>query len=423
MTTIKQAENYLFSFLPKEVQYKFPGDFGLKRTKYLLSLLDSPQEKIKVVHIAGTSGKGSTAFYLSKLLHSHGKKVGLHLSPHLVDIRERFQINNNLISEQTFCKYLNELQPALQKIEHSSFGKPTYFEVTVALAYYTFWKEQVDYAVIETGLGGLYDGTNVVDNPSKVAVITRIGHDHMEVLGKTLAKIAFQKAGIIHPGNAVITIKQHKNALSVIQKRAKAMQSKLIIAHHLSGVQLQTTALYQLENASLSFATLAFLSKRDGFAISKENVRTVLEKSQFSGRMETITYKKRKVVLDGAHNPQKMSAFLKSLKKQFPEKKFDFLFAVKKGKDYKDMLLYIIPLSDSITITQFSSQKQGFSLASESSETLKAFLKHKVKKIATIDNPLKAFEEVIKTSKNTVVVTGSLYLLSELYSNLPLRET
>jgi dihydrofolate synthase/folylpolyglutamate synthase len=319
MTTIKQAENYLFSFLPKEVQYKFPGDFGLKRTKYLLSLLDSPQEKIKVVHIAGTSGKGSTAFYLSKLLHSHGKKVGLHLSPHLVDIRERFQINNNLISEQTFCEYLNELQPALQKIEHSSFGKPTYFEVTVALAYYTFWKEQVDYAVIETGLGGLYDGTNVVDNPSKVAVITRIGHDHMEVLGKTLAKIAFQKAGIIHPGNAVITIKQHKNALSVIQKRAKAMQSKLIIAHHLSGVQLQTTALYQLENASLSFATLAFLSKRDGFAISKENVRTVLEKSQFSGRMETITYKKRKVVLDGAHNPQKMSAFLKSLKKQFPE--------------------------------------------------------------------------------------------------------
>jgi dihydrofolate synthase/folylpolyglutamate synthase len=284
-------------------------------------------------------------------------------------------------------------------------------------------KEQDDYAVIETGLGGLYDGTNVVDNPSKVAVITRIGHDHMEVLGKTLAKIAFQKAGIIHPGNAVITIKQHKNALSVIQKRAKAMQSKLIIAHHLSGVQLQTTALYQLENASLSFATLAFLSKRDGFAISKENVRTVLEKSQFSGRMETITYKKRKVVLDGAHNPQKMSAFLKSLKKQFPEKKFDFLFAVKKGKDYKDMLLYIIPLSDSITITQFSSQKQGFSLASESSETLKAFLKHKVKKIATIDNPLKAFEEVIKASKNTVVVTGSLYLLSELYSNLPLRET
>lgn len=444
--TLKEAQDYLYSFLPKEILYKFPGDFGLKRTKYLLSLLDSPQEKIKVIHIAGTSGKGSTAFYLSRLLQNHSKKVGLHISPHLVDIRERFQINNTLISEKLLCSYLNQLRPALNKMKDSQFGVPTYFEVTVALAYYIFWKEQVDYAVIETGLGGLYDGTNVVDSPSKLAIITRIGHDHTEILGKTLDKIAFQKAGIIQQYNTVISLYQHPNALKVIKAASRKMNGKLFFVKRrenfknytiknnqtfftfafseckIKHIELDTAALYQIENASLALTALYFLHQRDSFQINEMIVRETLKTTQFKGRMEMFTFKNRTIILDGAHNPQKMSAFITSLQKQFPNKTFDFLFAVKRGKDYKDMLSQIIPLAHSITITQFSSKNQGFILASENPEIVKQYLLKKVKSVTIHSDPIEAYINLINSATHDVVVTGSLYLLSELYSHLDLKK-
>ncbi len=192
-----QILSYLYGFIPDRYSLKFSGQAGIERTKYLLQLLDNPQEKIKVIHIAGTSGKGSTAYLISKLLQHHGFKVGLQVSPHLIDIRERFQINNQLIPEELFVRTFQEIKPTIEKAKNSHWGKLTFFEILVSFAFYFFWKNKVDYAVMETGLGGLYDGTNVVENKNKLVVLTKIGLDHQWILGSTYEKIASQKAGII----------------------------------------------------------------------------------------------------------------------------------------------------------------------------------------------------------------------------------
>ncbi len=152
ITTFKQAKQFLYNQIPS-TEYRFPGELGLNRTKYLLKLLGNPQNKLKVIHIAGTSGKGSTAYLISSLLLAHGFKVGLHISPHLTDIRERIQINNELITEKEFTTYVNKLIPVIEEVRKSSYGTPSYFEIQVAMAYLLYFEKRVDYAVMATGLG------------------------------------------------------------------------------------------------------------------------------------------------------------------------------------------------------------------------------------------------------------------------------
>lgn len=441
--TLEQARKYLYTFVPKEKEYKFPGDFGLKRTKHFLKLLGNPQNTPKVIHIAGTSGKGSTAFYTSTLLRCHGLKVGLHVSPHLIDIRERFQINNNLLSEGVFVKYLNEIISKIEELSTSAYGNPTYFEISVVLAFHIFSKEKVNYAVVETGLGGLLDGTNVVDAKAKVAVITRIGHDHTDILGKTLDKIAAQKAGIIQNNNPVITLSQHRFAQKVIEKTAKLKKTAVMVIKksrnykniaikdhkvsydftfldfQLKDVELNSAALFQVENSSLALAVVLFLSKRDYFKINPARVLKALGSAVVMGRMDMLKINKKIVVLDGAHNPQKMSVFIASLEKEFPGKAFQFLIAVKKGKDYREMLNYILPVAKNITVTTFFNKKQGFIVASQEP---KIIMQHLYKKnfldYSENKKPITAFQNLVKSAKDPIVVTGSLYLLSEIYSYL-----
>lgn len=223
-----KAKKYLFDHIPTASPQKFPGELGLKRTKYLLQLIGNPQEKIKIIHVAGTSGKGSVCFYISRLLQTSGFKVGLHISPHLVDVRERCQINNKLIDEKTFYQSLNKIVPYVDQVTKSKYGKPTYFEILVALVFSIFSQRKVDYAVIETGLGGLLDGTNVVSRKDKLCVLTKIGFDHMTILGNTLTQIARQKAGIIQKNNQVISINQQTSVKKVIEKKAKTTGSQLL---------------------------------------------------------------------------------------------------------------------------------------------------------------------------------------------------
>ena len=210
ITTYKQAINYLHSHIPGDAKQVFSGDKGLDRVRHLLKLLGNPQEKIKIIHIAGTSGKGSTAYILSNLIRSQNFKVGLTVSPHLLDIRERIQINNTLIDKKIFTKNLNDIAEKVKEIDTKKYGQLTYFELLTVLAFYTFYKEEVDYAVVETGLGGLLDATNVVTSENKICVITKIGFDHTHILGKRLTDIALQKAGIIQKNNTVVVTWQRK---------------------------------------------------------------------------------------------------------------------------------------------------------------------------------------------------------------------
>lgn len=414
-SSFKQAQEFLYKQIPSDKAKRYPGEFGLGRMRYFLSLIGDPQNKLKVIHIAGTSGKGSTAYLISILLVSQGFKVGLHVSPHLVDIRERCQINNKLISEKDFIDGVNDLFPAYKKISKTKWGSPTYFELLTALAYLIFQKKKVDYAVIETGLGGWYDATNTVSRQDKVAVLTKIGLDHTEILGKTIDEIALQKAKIIQNGNVAFSIEQEPEAKKIIEKIAKEQNAKLTFVKKQTDFRLGLMGDYQYENASLALVVVNYLSKRDKFKLESYKVRKVLKGAKFPGRFEIIKFKNKTLILDGAHNPQKMKAFITSLKKLFPSKKFDFLVAFKKEKDYSKMLRLIVPIAKTITITSFSLGTYDLKPMSEKPEIIvKELQKLKFQSYFSIQDPIKAYKKVL-SEKNNIVITGSLYLLAKVY--------
>lgn len=437
----QHAVEYLYSYIPSRTVFLFGGDAGVKRTQYLLELLGNPQEKMQVIHIAGTSGKGSTAYLTSTLLKSLGFKVGLQVSPHLLDLRERFQINNQLISKDEVVETMNEIFDTLEKAKETQWGRITFFEMLVAVSFYIFWKKGVEYAVIETGLGGLLDGTNVVKNPGKIAIITRIGYDHQAVLGKTLVSIAQQKAGIIHNGNTVITLNQSPSVLNVIKEKSTEKKAHLniltrkhIIYHpaeieyvsfdlyfqslQWKNIQLSLHGSYQAENCALALASVYVLSKKNNFELNEKNTRTALRQVSYAGRFEVRKNKNRYIIIDGAHNPQKMKAFISSLKALFPDTKFDFYVAFSVGKNYKQMLKYIIPIAQSITISTFLLEGNDMKHISEDPQKVaKSLQAYKYSNYRIIKNKSDLLEYLRATDHSTVI-TGSLYFIASLYDDI-----
>lgn len=438
--TFAQAENYLDAFIPRHKKELYAGGAGLKRAKYFLNLLGNPQNNIKTIHIAGTSGKGSTAYLASLALKSQGLKAGLFLSPHILSVTERIQINNKKIARLQFARWVNYFIPFIEIMKKTEYQAPSWFEIITAMAFCEFYIRKVDYAVIETGLGGLYDATNTIENPNKLVLLTRIGFDHMAILGNTLSKIAQQKAGIIHPGNTVISIYQKPTAVKVIQDTVKRQKAELVIIekneikhpsidntktlfeyapHNLQPItyKLGLAGLYQAENASLAINAVKILSTRDGFALNVQKLRGTLASAHFIARFETKKINGKTIIIDGAHNPQKMKNFISSLKKIYRGKKFIFLIAFKKGKDYKDMLKEIIPIAQKIILTEFKSA-QEFAPVSEKAETLAEILKRLgFKNFACIPNSQSALE-MYKKSDDIVVLTGSLYFISYIYNEV-----
>lgn len=426
---MQDAEKYLQQFITHDPGKKFSGNFGLERTRYLLSLLKNPQNKLKIIHIAGTSGKGSTAIYTSTILESLDFRVGLHVSPFFIDFRERFQINNSFITEKVFCKYLTDIIPAIEKTKKSRFGSPSYFEILISLVFYIFWREKVDYAVIETGLGGLLDPTNTIKNKNKLCVLTKIGHDHTKILGNTLDKIATQKAGIIQEGNVALAVWQDKAIRKIFEKKTLQAKGKLEyikkginfknvrLKNHkiifdfyfekyvLKNIQLGTPAHFQVENCALAILTVLKLSQRDNFSLKEQKIRIALREKTLVGRMEILSINKKTLILDGAHNPQKIKFFIESLQKAYPKKKFSFLIAFKQGEKYNKMLDFIIPNAKNIII----STPEASIILTKYFEK-KNFLNYKA-----IPDPKKALRELLKKSSGVRVITGSIYLLSKIY--------
>lgn len=441
-SNMSQAQAFLNQYIPKGIKQVFSEDVGLIRQKQLLAFLDNPQDKLKVIHIAGTSGKGSTVQIISSLLLAHGFKVGLTVSPHIVDLRERFQINNTLISEDEFCQYLEELLPAIEKMQETEFKKPTYFEITVALAYYIFHKCHVDYAVVETGLGGLYDGTNVVSSKNKIAVITKIGLDHTQILGEKITDIAFQKAGIIQKGNFVLSIEQEHSVEDIFQKVAQKKHANLVFIHkdteiknirntskglifdfafankEFNNIEVSLQGTYQAENAGLALAVLYHISSRDSFLIYETHLRKALKNINIQGRFETFAINGAEIIIDGAHNPQKIESFLQSLQMKHPTKKFHFLIAFKQSKDYENMVKILVPYAEYITITSFSNNKQGMLTSSVDPKEIASVLDTLQFNNYSIQSDSQKVIQKTIDCKQQLIITGSLYLVSEVYSYL-----
>lgn len=435
-----QAEEYLNQFVPKTNKWGEPS-MAHKRTKYFMELLGNPQDQLQVIHIAGTSGKGSTSYLTSSMLSSQGLKVGMGISPHIHHILERIQINTEAISEELFVKYLNEIQPFIEETKNSEHGQITYFEAIVGLSYYIFQKEQVDVVVMEVGLGGQFDATNTITSENKIAMITRIGYDHMEFLGNTLPEIASEKSKIIQKHNIVLKLQQEQEVMEVIEKETKDNNANLISVNpeeivtnrkstllglgfaityqdiQLDDLKVPIIGDYQFENIGMSFVAFIEYIKREHKKIDIDSLRSALELVKIPGRMEMVHYKNREFIIDGAHNPQKMVAFIKSLTDIYKDERFTFLLSFKKGKDYEPILKQILPYAQDIIVTAFDNTNQGMGeLYSENPQVIGDLLKQMNYFYYQVVPDLKEALKKAQASNHLVVITGSLYLIGEVFN-------
>ena len=431
INTLFQAYDYIYSHIFTDKEKLLQPAFRLERTRWILKQLGNPQAKIKTVHIAGTSGKGSTTFITSTILKSQGFKVGMFTSPHLLDIRERIQINNKLISKAKFIKYLNTIIPTIEKTSKSIWHQPMFFEILTVLAFYIFEKERVDYSVIETGLGGLYDCTNTISNENKISILTKLGFDHTEILGNTLEEIALQKAGIILPNSTVFSAEQETSATEIIQHISQKNNSSLEIINQIpnkniaidengttfkykgEAVKIGLTGTHQANNCTLAINACKYMLDRDKHPIRKRDFFNSISKLRFNGRFEIIKKDKTRIILDGAHNPQKMKSLIDTLKIVYPNQTFDFLIAFKEGKDCLPMIAMIKKIAKKIYLTQFKIDK----LKSINPITILSQIeKSSQKNIEIIEDPSHIFQKWDK--KSHLVITGSFFLISNLYKTV-----
>lgn len=343
--TYSEAVNYILD-IPK-----FTKKNDARHTRTFLQYLGNPQERLKILHVAGTNGKGSVCAYLDGMLRSENKRTGLFVSPHLVKINERIRIDGQQIDDAFFLELFTRTRSAVKKMEESGLSHPTFFEFLFGMAMDAFARSGVEYAVLETGLGGRLDATNAVEHPL-ACVITSIGLDHMQLLGDTPGQIAAEKAGIIKPGVPVFYSQTAEESDSVIEERAENCHSfcKKIgkDAYEILGIEdkhiafscrsdyygnttwkLNNTAVYQPENAMLAMEVMRFLFGEKGHP---QRWRDILEDLKWEGRMEEIL---PDIYIDGAHNISAVRAFTECV----PEGETEniILFSAVKDKDYEKM--------------------------------------------------------------------------------------
>lgn len=409
ISNIEQAEALLQKYVPNVSKYS--GDsMSLDRLWPLLKLVGSPEKKLKVIHIAGTSGKTSTSYYISALLSASGKKVGLTVSPHVDKITERLQINNRPIDEVTFCTELGIFMSLIADVENP----PSYFELLIVFVLWEFDRQKVDYAVIETGMGGLLDGTNVITRGDKVCVITDIGFDHMHILGNTLPEISRQKAGVIQHLNSVFVYEQAQEIMDEINKRTQIKDATLNILDQAdlmakSLTNLEGLPVFQIRNWLLSEKVCYFVAKRENFKISKITPTDVL----IPGRMETIKLDdSTTLIMDGAHNEQKIGVFCRSFKARYPNKKATILLALKDGKEYKEVIDALKPISDALILTTFNTS-QDLPAVSQDTSTLAEYCDSKGINNSTKNENKEAFSKLLDSESQIKLVIGSFYLLGQ----------
>ncbi|HHU05681.1 MAG TPA: bifunctional folylpolyglutamate synthase/dihydrofolate synthase [Clostridiales bacterium] len=325
----------------------------------LLEELGNPHKGLKYVHIAGTNGKGSTSAYVSSILRAAGYRTGLYTSPYIQQFNERIQVDGVQISDEELAEITTEIAEATKRVLARGLRHPTVFELITALGFIYFKRRACDIVVLEVGLGGRLDATNVIESP-EVAVITNIGYDHMDVLGDTLELIAGEKAGIIKSNCRVVLYSQAKGVEEVIasvcgEKGASLTYADTSLAKVRSvsldgiefdyngylGLKSSLLGLYQVKNAVTAIVTAEELIKK-GYAISEQNIRDGLAGAHWPGRLELLR-RNPAVIVDGAHNPQGAAALLESLDALFPGRKINFIVGVLADKDYSSTIELTMP--------------------------------------------------------------------------------
>jgi dihydrofolate synthase/folylpolyglutamate synthase len=429
----KEALQYLDTFIDYEKipAYSYTSrSFNLKRMDQLLKLLGNPQKELSALHIAGTKGKGSTALFVASVLQEAGFKTGLYTSPHLIDFRERIRIGKELISKKRVSELVTRMRPEIEKLQKDlSLGSFSFFEIYTALAFLFFAREEVDFSVLEVGMGGRLDATNVFK--PLVSAITPISFDHTEILGKALSLIARQKAGIIKDKGLVITSPQKRPALRVIKEVCKKRKARLfevgkdlkiqnpVFSLHCSTFDLKgifgsykslkifLLGEHQLINAASAIGILELL-RLYNIEIPGEAIRRGLKKAEWPGRLEVIQ-KKPFILLDGAQNEASARALAKSIGKIFPYEKLILLLGISRDKDIKGIGKILCPLAKEVIVTAVDNPRAADPFY------LKEELKEFSKKITPVSEVKKAFEyaKTRTTSGDLLCAAGSLYLVGK----------
>ena len=426
MATYTEALDYIYDLT------KYGIKLGLNNIKYLLFLLGDPHKKIKIIHVAGTNGKGSTASFISSILQSDGYKVGLYTSPHLVDFTERININNKQINRKKVSELLERIKPFIEKVAQTpSYGHPTFFEVITSLAFLYFFEEQVDFLVLEVGLGGRLDATNVCE--PLISVITHIDYDHMDKLGNSLEEITREKGGIIKPERTVISSKQYREAQNEIKRIADEKNSLIyssgkeinyeIVKSDIKGVVFDLEGIYhnfknlhtpllgrhQADNATTAIAAVEAL-KISGIDISQKAIRAGLEKVKWTGRLEVIQNNPT-LLLDGAHNPNGVKIMLQALEEIFSYQRLILVLGIFTDKDYKKMIQILAPNADLIIATKAKTPRAAppQTIVKEAAQYINE------NKIMVTKNIPQAINCALSNSKedDLICITGSLYTVGE----------
>ena len=412
--------------------------FGLERMVELLALRGNPHLKLKVIHIGGTNGKGSTIAFLKNMLEKMGLRVGVFSSPYLIHYTDQIVINGESIPEARLESLMADYRSLLEGEHAQALQGTTEFEIITAIAYDYFASEQVDVAIMEVGMGGLLDSTNVCQ--PILTGITTIGLDHVALLGDSLEAIAEQKAGIIKQGVPLVTGHIVPEALSVIDQIAKAKQAPRLVygedyqvSHHESIVtgevfdysssvrqgrfQTGLLGLHQIENAGMSLALLDSYCKETGRELPDNAlVAQALEETSWPGRLEVI-YRERLMILDGAHNPHAIKALLATLQDRFADYHKEILFTCIKTKALEDMLDLLETLSNTkITLTHFEDSR------ATDEKVLKEMADSRNLNYQSwqefLDKKLSENEE----KKTVRIITGSLYFLAQVRTYLMERK-
>ncbi|BDG46286.1 MULTISPECIES: folylpolyglutamate synthase/dihydrofolate synthase family protein [Parageobacillus] len=402
---------------------------GLERMEWLMEKLGHPERRVRAIHVAGTNGKGSTVSYLRHILQAAGYSVGTFTSPYVEKFNERISVNGKPVRDKEIVELVQVIQPLAEELEKTELGAPTEFEVITAMMFYYFGKKNIqDVVIIEAGLGGRFDSTNVIY--PILSIITNIGYDHMNILGETLEKIAFEKAGIIKSGVPVITAVNQPEAWTVISEKAKSLKAKtyrleedFFIVRHESAedgerfsvetifsqypdLKITMFGKHQVQNAAVAVMAAEYLRMCYSFLIEREHIYEGLEKAKWVGRFERVSDKPL-IIIDGAHNEEGIHSLIDTVHSHYPNKDVHVLFAALADKPLDQMIPPLAGIAKTITFTSFDFPRAA------SAEQLAMLCEHP-NKVATDD--WKGWIKEKKKQKQSdalFLITGSLYFIAE----------
>lgn len=401
---------YWFGRINYESRSANPHDLKLERMCILLQLLGNPHERLRIIHIAGTKGKGSTAAMLASILQHAGYRVGVLTSPHMVHVEERIQIDGVKISRNELTHLLNEVRVHVDRLDQEPLPGPTFFEINTALAFLHFLRRRVDIAIIEVGLGGRFDSTNVCH--PLVSVITSIGHDHIQQLGSTLESIAFQKAGIIKAGVPIVSGVSQLVAQQTIQAVAESVQVPVIQAEVNRIRELAMLGPHQQNNAAVASATIEVL-RQQGWHIPNNALESGLRSARIPARIEVIR-RLPTVILDCGHNVPSIEALIATLQEDFPTLQRRWVvLACSVDKQYREMVRCLADYFTDFILTRYLNNPR--SLAPEQLVDLLKSMPGQCR-YEIQPTPQSAWNAALlnATQDELICITGSMFLAGEL---------